>query len=195
VAVNTEAVPRILAHRTQSGGGLNLDAVLADVRGLGGDDPSVVLEQALTDAQREASLRPWRLYLLRALQELAAQDVLGPRLLPRLWVHTIELVDVFGDEELERTIAALSHTRRGLQFLAKEILPELYLLYRDRDPRSADWSQWVMHAAGLLAERKSTQPQVADLLEKLIKADAPAVATTETQRRAANTLLEFHRKH
>jgi hypothetical protein len=156
MGVNTAKVPGILAEWVPPGrGGLNLDAVLGGLAIVG--PPAEILDQALVDAQSHPALRPWRFYLLRALQELAARDHLNSALMSHLWDHTLSLVEVLGEEEIDRTLSALSYTVPGREVLTGRVLAQL-VNWQDAERGGVDWGRWLCHAAGLLVER-GTDPE------------------------------------
>ena len=108
-------------------------------------------------------------------------------MMSRLWEYSIQLVDVFGDDEIQKTIAALSYTQTGCKFLASHAFQKLVVLFKENDPRS-DWASWIAYVAGILAGRNvKLPPGVSKDLES-------AIGRLPSERaNQARSLVAFHR--
>ena len=177
-------VAKVFSQRlNRERGFLDIPGAIEDLKRL--NRPEVVLDEALGHAAR--SLRPWRIFLLQTMRELAARGEMDEHFLWRLWEHAVASLEVFGEEEIEKTLVALSHSTPGCNVLVHRVVPALFTFYNNGDPR-ADWSWWVVWAAGLLGERNVKLPkESAGALAELIDSHLD-----EERMRDARPILEFH---
>jgi hypothetical protein len=185
ITVDVDKLGHTLSAHVKAGRAFTPEQVFKELQQFG--DPNEVASEALQASTRHAALRPFRLFLLQVMRELAARGESRPPMMSKLWEYSIQLVDVFGDDEIQKTIAALSYTQTGCKFLASHAFQKLVALFQENDPRS-DWASWIAYVAGILAGRNvKLPPGVSKDLES-------AIGRLPSERAGqARSLVAFHR--